>query len=222
MKDVIIAPSMLSADFANLERDLSEISQADPHAWLHVDVMDGHFVPNITLGPDQVKCLRKVSPLFFDVHLMISKPLQYIPQFAQAGADLITVHVEADHDVDECLSLIKQYGKKAGIVLSPDTPAEVVIPYLDRVDLILLMSVYPGFGGQKYITRITEKLQRVKALIGQRSIRLEIDGGINFDTLPMALTAGADTIVSGSCLFSGNMKENIDRFKRIITDTLTK
>lgn len=216
MKEIIIAPSMLSADFANLERNLKQIQEADSKAWLHVDVMDGHFVPNITLGPDQVKCLRKCLDLTFDVHLMISKPLQYIPRFAQAGADYITVHVEADHDPDECITLIKQYGKKAGLVLSPDTPAEVLLPYLDKIDMILLMSVYPGFGGQKYIEASTEKIKMVRSMIGDRDIRLEVDGGINFDTLPMVLKAGADTIVSGSCLFNGTMSDNIDCFKKII------
>ncbi|MEF9917722.1 MAG: ribulose-phosphate 3-epimerase [Eubacterium sp.] len=215
MKNLKISPSMLSADFANLERDLKmvEASGAD---WLHVDVMDGHFVPNITIGPDQIKCLRKTITLPFDVHLMISEPLKYIEAFAAAGADLITVHVEVEEDTNDCISLIKKCGSKAGLVLSPDTDSRVLEPFMDDISMVLLMGVYPGFGGQKYIESTTEKLRAVRHMIGDRDIDLEIDGGINFETLSTVVEAGANVIVSGSCLFNGNMKENIGRFHTII------
>ncbi|MEG0680887.1 MAG: ribulose-phosphate 3-epimerase [Eubacterium sp.] len=215
MKNLKISPSMLSADFANLERDLKmvEASGAD---WLHVDVMDGHFVPNITIGPDQIKCLRKTITLPFDVHLMISEPLKYIEAFAAAGADLITVHVEVEEDTNDCISLIKKCGCKAGLVLSPDTDSRVLEPFMDDISMVLLMGVYPGFGGQKYIESTTEKLRAVRHMIGDRDIDLEIDGGINFETLSTVVEAGANVIVSGSCLFNGNMKENIGRFHTII------
>lgn len=210
-----ISPSMLSADFANLERDLKAV-EAGGADWLHVDVMDGHFVPNITIGPDQVKCLRKTIDLPFDVHLMISEPLKYIKSFADAGADIITVHVEVEDDTQECLELIKKCGCKAGLVLSPDTPVAVLEPFMDEVSMILVMSVYPGFGGQKYIEGTGDRLRAIRKMIGDRSIDLEVDGGVNFETLSTVVEAGANVIVSGSCLFGGNMKENIDRFRTII------
>lgn len=211
----LISPSMLSADFANLERDLKSV-EAGGADWLHVDVMDGHFVPNITIGPDQVANLRKTIDLPFDVHLMISEPLKYIERFVKAGADIITVHVEADDDTKACIDLIKSLDCKAGIVLSPDTPIEAAAPYLDDIAMILVMGVYPGFGGQKYIPATTERLKGLRAMIGSRDVHLEVDGGVNFDTLSTVVEAGADVIVSGSCLFGGNMKENIDRFREIM------
>ncbi len=213
--ETIIAPSMLSADFANLDRDLKMVEASGAH-WLHVDIMDGHFVPNITIGPDQVKSIRSSTSLPFDVHLMISHPLRYIPNFAKAGADIITCHVESEDSPEECLKLIGQYGKKAGLVISPDTPINALIPYLDQVYMILVMGVYPGFGGQKYIEATTERLVALKALLGDRPVRVEVDGGVNFDTLSTVIKAGADTIVSGSCLFNGNMKDNVRRFNDII------
>lgn len=213
---VIIAPSMLSADFANLDMDLKSVEASDSEAWLHVDIMDGHFVPNLTIGPGQVKCIRKSVSIPFDVHLMITSPLSYIQAFAEAGADLITVHVECEDDIFSCIEMIHKCGKKAGIVLSPDTPVSEIIPYLDDIQMILVMSVYPGFGGQKFIPESLNRLREIRSLIGSRDIRLEIDGGINQDTLPEVLKAGADTIVSGSCLFKGDIAENIQSFKRII------
>ncbi|MEG0377763.1 MAG: ribulose-phosphate 3-epimerase [Eubacterium sp.] len=210
-----ISPSMLSADFANLERDLKSVESGGAD-WLHVDVMDGHFVPNITIGPDQVKSLRKTISIPFDVHLMISEPLKYIAQFAEAGADYITVHVEVEDDTRSCIKMIKEKGCQPGLVLSPDTDIAVLEPFMDEISMVLLMSVYPGFGGQKYIEATTERLKGVRKMIGDRPVFLEVDGGVNFETLSTVVSAGADVIVSGSCLFNGNMKENIDRFRTII------
>ncbi len=199
MKDMIqIAPSLLSADFACLREELKTVEST---TILHIDIMDGHFVPNITFGPPLVKAIRKESDLIFDCHLMVSHPLQFIPAFAEAGADIITVHVEAEDDTMKCLEEIRKHGKKCGIVLNPDTPAEAAIPYLDQVDMILLMSVYPGFGGQKYITAVTEKIRQVRQMIGDREIDLEIDGGINLKTIGEAARAGANVIVAGTAVF---------------------
>jgi ribulose-phosphate 3-epimerase len=219
MNNIIISPSMLSADFAHLDRDLKKVA-ASGADWLHLDIMDGHFVPNITIGPDQVKNLRGCIDLPFDTHLMISRPLQYIPRYAQAGADIITFHEEVQDDAWDCIRLIRQYGKKPGMVISPDTPVEVLAPYLDDLYMVLVMSVYPGFGGQKYIEASTERLAAIHRMIDGRPVRLEIDGGINFDTLPGVIAAGADTIVSGSCLFGGDMAANLTRFKEIIKGAL--
>ncbi|WKY44523.1 ribulose-phosphate 3-epimerase [Eubacteriaceae bacterium ES2] len=212
-----IAPSMLSADFANLESDLKKVEAAGAD-YLHVDIMDGHFVPNITMGPDQVKQLRRVTSIPFDVHLMIKQPLLYIEKFVAAGADLITIHVESQGDTMEAIELIKKGGVEAGIVISPDTEVSVIEPYLDHISLVLIMGVYPGFGGQSYIPATTEKIKACKKLIGDRPIDIQVDGGINFKTLKEVVAAGATIVVSGSCLFNGDMKENINKFKSIIRD----
>jgi len=211
----IISPSMLSADFANLERDLKMTKEAGAD-WLHVDVMDGHYVPNITIGPNQVGCLRKISDLFFDVHLMITHPLAYVKAFAENGADLISFHVDTEDDTREVIQIIKATGRHVGLVLSPDVPLEAITPYLDDIALVLMMGVYPGFGGQSYIQETTARIKKMKAIIGTRAIRVEVDGGVNFETLPEMIEAGADTIVSGSCLFKGDMVENIKRFRKIM------
>ncbi|MBM6968494.1 MAG: ribulose-phosphate 3-epimerase [Pseudoramibacter alactolyticus] len=212
--DKLISISMLSADFSRLGEHLKQAEAAGAD-WLHVDIMDGHFVPNITMGPDQVAQLRGAVAIPFDVHLMITHPLAYIERFAKAGADTITVHVECDDDTDACLDLIEKCGVKPAVVISPETPASAVTSYLDRVCMVLVMGVHPGFGGQSYIPETTAKLAKLHEMIGGRPVRLEIDGGVNFDTLPEILTTGADTIVSGSCLFKGDIAANIGRFKTL-------
>lgn len=216
-----IAPSMLSADFSNLERDLKKVEKSGAD-WLHVDIMDGNFVPNITMGPDQVAQLRKTVSIPFDVHLMIRNPLKYIEQFADAGADIITVHVESEGDTKACIDKIKAKGVLPGLVISPDTPVSVLEPYLDSISMILIMSVYPGFGGQSYIKESTDRVKECKKMIGDRPIDIEIDGGINFETLKEVVEAGANVIVSGSCLYKGNMEENIKGFREIIEKSKTK
>lgn len=210
-----IGPSILSADFANLERDLIEVDRSGAD-YLHVDIMDGHFVPNITMGPDQVAQIRKVTAIPFDVHLMISQPLKYIDRFAEAGADSITVHVESEGDIQECIDAILKKGVKPGLVLSPDTQLKVLEPYLDQIGMILIMCVYPGFGGQSYIPESTEKIKACREMIGNSNIDIQVDGGINFSTLKEVIDAGANMIVSGSCLFKGDMRENMLKFKKII------
>lgn len=193
-----IAPSLLSADFADLKNEVKTIETAD---FIHLDVMDGQFVPNMSFGAPVIKALRKHSNLVFDVHLMIKNPERYIEDFVKAGADIITFHVECDDDTDKTIEKIKSFGIKCGIVLSPDTEAEAVLPYLDKVDMILLMSVYPGFGGQKFIERITDKVKKVREYIGERNIDLEIDGGITKDNVNIAVSAGANVIVAGTSVF---------------------
>ena len=200
-----ISPSLLAADFSDLKNEIKDIQTAD---YVHLDIMDGQFVPNISFGAPVVKALRKHSDLVFDVHLMIKNPNKYIEDFVKAGADIITFHVEADDDVDETLDKIKSFGIKCGIVLSPDTEAEAVIPYLDKVDMILLMSVYPGFGGQKYMPRIAEKLKKVKEYIGTRDIDLEIDGGIGEANIDEVINAGANVIVAGTSVFGKENRAN--------------
>lgn len=203
---LLIAPSMLSSDFARLADELGAVERAGAD-WIHLDVMDGHFVPNITFGPLVVKAMRPHTTLPFDVHLMIEPADPYLAAFAEAGADVISVHVEAGRHVHRSLQAIRALGKQAGVVLNPGTPETAIEYLLDQVDLVLLMTVNPGFGGQAFIPAVLDKVRRVRAMIGDRPIRLEIDGGVTPDTAPLLTAAGADVLVAGTAAFKGGTEE---------------
>ena len=219
MKKIQISPSILSADFSNLEKDIKKLETAGADM-IHVDVMDGHFVPNITIGPPVIKALRNKTSLPFDVHLMISPVHKYIKDFANAGADIITIHPEATPNLQESIDEIRSFKKKVGISLNPDTKIDIVEDYLDKVDLILIMSVYPGFGGQKFISDVLEKIKGLKNLKDKKKLNfdIEVDGGINFSNFKSVIDAGANVLVSGTTIFkenNGDIKKNIDFLKSI-------
>ena len=210
-----ISPSILSSDYGNLSSELKRM-EACGADMLHIDVMDGHFVPNITLGAPIVKCIRKSSTLPFDVHLMISDPYKYIPDFVNAGSDIITFHAEADSDIEKTIDLILASGKKAGLSVKPKTPVEAVYPYLDKLSMVLVMTVEPGFGGQSFMEDMMPKVSAVRSEIDRRGldVDIQVDGGENKDTISIAAKAGANVFVSGNAIFSSDdAKKTIADFK---------
>ncbi len=219
MKKIQISPSILSADFSQLGEDIKRLEKSGADM-IHVDVMDGHFVPNLTIGPSVIKSLRKYTSLPFDVHLMIDPVHKYIKDYSDAGADIITFHPEATKNTQETINLISSLSKKVGISLNPDTEINIAEEYLDKIDLILIMSVYPGFGGQKFINRVIKKIVELDKIRSQRRLnfKIEIDGGINFETSKIAIDAGVDILVSGTTVFkenNGDLKKNIKILKQI-------
>tara|TARA_B100001564_G_C20552524_1_gene629801 strand:- start:42 stop:701 length:660 start_codon:yes stop_codon:yes gene_type:complete len=217
MKKIQISPSILSADFSQLSNEIKRLEDGGADM-IHVDVMDGHFVPNLTIGPPVIKSLKKHSSILFDVHLMISPVHKYIKAYADAGADIITIHPEATDDINSSISLIKELNKKVGVSLNPKTRVDVITEHLNKIDLVLIMSVNPGFGGQKFMPEVLSKIEELKQLRTTKDLDfdIEIDGGINFENSKMAIRAGANILVSGTTIFesnNGDIKKNIELLK---------
>ena len=213
-QNIKISPSILSADFSILGDEIKSLEQAGADL-IHIDVMDGHFVPNITMGPPIIKMVRKCTKLPFDVHLMISPVEKYIKAFADAGSDIITIHPEATDNLKRAVGTIKSLGKKAGVSLNPKTPISALMDVINDIDLILIMSVNPGFAGQSFMGEVLPKVTELRKLINDKKLKIdiEIDGGINFETAPLAVKAGANILVSGTTIFSGSLKDNIQKLR---------
>jgi len=215
----ILSPSLLSADFTNLEKELSDITSGGA-LYVHIDVMDGMFVPSISFGMPVMKSIRKISNLCFDVHLMIEQPERYIDEFVKCGADMITVHAESTNHLNRVIMAIKEQGVKAGVAINPATPLSALEYVLEYVDMVLIMSVNPGFGGQKYIPNITEKIKDLRAMIADRhlNVDIEVDGGIKLDNVEEVLQAGANVIVAGSAVFGAETYKNTKAFMKILEE----
>ena len=213
-QNIKISPSILSADFSILGDEIKSLEKAGADL-IHVDVMDGHFVQNITMGPPIIKMIRKCTKLPFDVHLMISPVEKYIKAFADAGSDIITIHPEATDNLKRAVSTIKSLGKKAGVSLNPKTPISALMDVINEIDLILIMSVNPGFAGQSFMSEVLPKVSELRKMINDKKLKIdiEIDGGINFETAPLAVKAGANILVSGTTIFSGSLKDNIQKLR---------
>lgn len=213
-QNIKISPSILSADFSILGDEIKSLEKAGADL-IHVDVMDGHFVPNITMGPPIIKMIRKCTKLPFDVHLMISPVEKYIKAFADAGSDIITIHPEATDNLKRAVSTIKSLGKKVGVSLNPKTPISALTNVINDIDLILVMSVNPGFAGQSFMSEVLPKVTELRKMINDKKLKIdiEIDGGINFETAPLAVKAGANILVSGTTIFSGSLKDNIEKLR---------
>ena len=212
-----LAPSILAADFCILGEQLDKVNKSGAE-YLHIDVMDGMFVPSISFGMPVLECVRKRTGLFLDVHMMVAKPERYIEEFIRLGADGVTIHVEACDCIEQTLQKIRQLGAKTGLAINPNTPVEEVLPYMYLVDMVLIMTVQPGFGGQKYITKCLDKIKKMRSIVNDKypNVKIEIDGGVRLENLKENLDAGADVIVTGSAVFKGDIDANIKNFMKIM------
>ena len=217
MKKIKISPSILSADFGELGNEIKKLEKGGADL-VHVDVMDGHFVPNLTIGPPVIKSLRRFTKIPFDVHLMINPVHKYIKDYAEAGSDIITIHPEATDNLASTIDYVKSLNKKAGVSLNPDSPIDMIIDEISKIDLVLIMSVYPGFGGQKFMPEVLSKIKKINQIKNQRNLKfdIEVDGGINFSNAKKVINAGANILVSGTTIFkenNGNLKKNIETLR---------